>query len=1764
MDDPDDVPVAAPAPATPAAAPVPVSATPAPAQPTPFPKPSEIVATPEWQAKSPTEKAEGVASLFQGYLTQQPDVAARFNSADDKGKAAITGQFKTQLAAKVPGSLAVPGFTVSNPATGGTVQTPSQNTIGSRAEEKILALIAPVPGHFSDTPEDEAKLATATAPARQAINALTPDQKDYVSKLAIQRYGPNYNQTGLLRSPQDVFGTQAPTLKQQVTGQAGGLAARMGVVALGALAGEAIDPLGGGIPGAIIGGASGSVAGQEIEKSQGLRDKISTGDLALDTLTAMIPGSAIERLGIKSVGGRIAAQAAEHAALGAGYTAASEALNGQGKVNAADIGSGALWGLIIGSGIHYTPRALGLIAGKSAPDALATLKAAAAKDPTLNKQIDQLQQALNDHIGQKMRLVPTGIKSASESAQVLAPSDVNWQHQGTRSALESATAMQEANPDLAPVPTPAEKSAQAIESGLSEKERANQSPQAATALKTRLGLEEAESKPALGTMPEGTPPTSPPTEPPGPAEISAGIIQQRLATRERQQAISETEDERTRQSPQGLASLNAQLAAEHGLTPEQGRQALSKPEPQVPQSLASQLPQEETPSPVKRSLAAQKADAEAQSAPDPTHEPGPFAKRILAGEDPVEEENEARRNAPLDPDAIGGENNPIVKTDEDTEVPTAKADPKSKKSLAAQVAEKEQAAPPGEQRPSPDVPQQSGEVLPEENPENPSLANQSPTNENEDERLNALVGENQGRYEKLTPAQKKAFNQEVGKPSKATGQQVFGSVHPDEVSTALDNVESAGKKRGLTGNRGAISGQLAAHLGGAVTGGLAGYASGDDEESKLERAAVGALAGLVAAHVLSSRAAQNFYRDPKGTLTDIRKSYANNKEAIGLDATLSREMDAAGNLSDNFATGKSNEVRRDIIKTFPKVKDQKLATVANGQVIESQRSKEALAKMRAKVDSIQPGTKQWSKITPEMKAEYLAGNDFADKNWDALQPIADKQEAIQEDERLEETDPAKGNMVVLKRPGYLLHDQDITMDNPRAGNPTKGGSGNPTGFSKNRTHDTYADSMFNNVPYKTIDSTDLLQQRLSSGQRLMNRKAWFDGLSGYKDPFSHEPVAAPLVEQKRADGSTYMVPPSPDYTTMQTPQGPVAVHKNFASMVDALNSPSWFRKGGVRSAVLDANGVAKSIMLGVDTFHGGRVAATEAGAAVANKARPLSGSLRAVASEGDAAFGKKAVNTADMGRSLTILNNSPETLAAIAKDRGFSPQETAQILSEKEDSRNLIKQGLNVGRAADAMNQSWLAKIPLVGGKVNAVNEGIFEKLQPSAMHTVANLELNRIRRLNPERPPNDPRNFQEAAKQTNTVFGSLGRQGWLKSATAQDFARLLFLAPQWNEGLIKREVGTVTGAGKSLVGLAQGKGLHPNLNARTVGVILAGYFIANQAVNMMSRGQPTWKNREEGIDSKISAYVPDVIGKGPGFMMSPLSLGAELTHLGIQSEGRTGDLGKTLVQMLGSRESAVSRPLATFLANRDQGGTGNPLAPGLASRLKATASAATPLPIAAPAIYGAIKSAVTGQNQESQPGQFQRQIMSTVGLKPDSAPSPGEQISRLAREYRQANGTWTQGESTPSAYEPMHEALRAGNQKQAVKEIDNLVASGHTPTAIAEWLKTMPNHTLTGSHDQDEKFIATLTDDQKQLGAKADEENQKVSDAGHAALLQSESSGRATSRLMDGGTPKEQREAQELYDEASQAPGFDDTPFARGGIAEAMKNQAALQPASR
>ena len=777
---------------------------------------------------------------------------------------------------------------------------------------------------------------------------------------------------------------------------------------------------------------------------------------------------------------------------------------------------------------------------------------------------------------------------------------------------------------------------------------------------------------------------------------------------------------------------------------------------------------------------------------------------------------------------------------------------------------------------------------------------------------------------------------------------------------------------------------------------------------------------------------------------------------LGNRDLVAATKDAADNKAHIVSRQAANVVLAELNRSFgqPTSARDPMREAALTFAIEAQ-DLEGLRLMREQVQGSEFSGGKWA-------GQAVDAMNYAEKHWDRLQPVADLYSKLTDAQVAAENEA--GIKTLRREQGYVFHTHDLTEN--WAHLDTSGGAGGAaTPFKNIRDYATYADSIAAGVSPKSLNAVDLLQRRLSLGQKLINYRTWVQQLRGLLDPATQQPLAADVVNRVRADGTPTETAPM-GYQLMRFAGQTYAVHKAYANLFKALTTESNWRMSGGWQALMKTMTTAKHATLLFDTFHLGRIAYWNA--------------ITRGAGEG---LGMSLLpgNPLQFKRGLLMLDQLPANLEKMVKEGELTREQADTIIEDKKTLAKLLDAGLNVGGVADNIYSDWVQHLPVAG----TFNKWLFEKYQRGAMAGVSVIEYRRQRRMHPEM--SDEQVARLTARAVNIRFGNLNSQAWIKSKFAQDLFRVVFLAPQWNESLLRSEFEAVKDAGKFAAGVPQGK-LRVGTLGRAVATAFIGQFIANQIINFFTRGQPTWENPEEGMEAKISAWVPDVVGNSAGYFLNPLTLPAEMTHLILKGHERTGRWDEAIMGAVNSRLSSLGRFTAVFAAGKNSQGEA---ATGLASRIGLAAEEAAPLPIGAQAPSRMVASLVTGENKERYPGQFQRQIMQSVGIKPDSAPTPERRITALAQEFNRTRNV-PDVERAHSPYSNLDGYLKVGNLTAAREELERLLVT-REPEQILKRYELRTKGRFTGAAGRETDFFKTLNGEQRIQYKKAADERKRI-----------------------------------------------------------------------
>ena len=499
----------------------------------------------------------------------------------------------------------------------------------------------------------------------------------------------------------------------------------------------------------------------------------------------------------------------------------------------------------------------------------------------------------------------------------------------------------------------------------------------------------------------------------------------------------------------------------------------------------------------------------------------------------------------------------------------------------------------------------------------------------------------------------------------------------------------------------------------------------------------------------------------------------------------------------------------------------------------------------------------------------------------------------------------------------------------------------------------------------SLDVASLMGSRVRTGMHSVARRMWWDSLKSLKDENGNFVVK----EGKKGGG-----PPSPDYVEfpLKGTGDKVYVHQAYEGLVHQLTDPSAVHHNAASKLLLESTQFLKHTALLGDVFHLGRVMYYSQSIMGFKGARFKPGWAATVIREGD------------LDRAVDRGIIAPKTRDYLKEKVAFRMGTKADMISRSRLSELYEKAGLNTGRIQDAIYKDLVKSFPGLG----TYNRFLFDRFTTGMMKSAALKEFDRLSKLDPEK---DSRQIiQESAKDLNLYFGSIGRQGWIRSATIRDVFNIGLLAPQWLEGLIKKEVqplklltnphAALTGRTTAFRGIARG---------------LGAMILLTQVMNMITRGKPTWQNEEK--DHKWEAWLPGNV------WLSPLAVFNELTAdiLRIQeTKPRLWDA----IQQVGMNKLSFAGRFATVLASGKsptgeyQSSTGGVL------RNAAEQLIPIPISIGTWAQFGAHFLA-PGTIPPVPLPQLMQKTFATMGIKTHVGLDPVQTMHIAAQAFKQANG---------------------------------------------------------------------------------------------------------------------------------------------------------------
>jgi hypothetical protein len=319
--------------------------------------------------------------------------------------------------------------------------------------------------------------------------------------------------------------------------------------------------------------------------------------------------------------------------------------------------------------------------------------------------------------------------------------------------------------------------------------------------------------------------------------------------------------------------------------------------------------------------------------------------------------------------------------------------------------------------------------------------------------------------------------------------------------------------------------------------------------------------------------------------------------------------------------------------------------------------------------------------------------------------------------------------------------------------------------------------------------------------------------------------------------------------------------------------------------------------------------------------------------------------------------------------------------------------------------------------------------------------------------------------------------------------ARLITFAPGWLEGLIRSEIGSVTGLAETAKYALQGRLVYNALVKQAV-VGLAMSLAGMQILNMASRGHPTWENPEDEPGAKTSAYF-SIPGLGDFRLDAMAMVYPIFNQLKTLAESK-GNIGEAAIELAKNKSGTLGRIAiqAAKALYKTHSTT---------EALKSAGQEAVSVPIAAKAVYAAGKSIATGKLQEEKKGEIGKQLGSSMGLPFQPQETAEKKMYRKAENfrenYRSPSGLKPQQkpELPEGQYAELNRALQMGDEKRAKDAMDRLEESEEKKNIYQHFGPHYVRKTFTGSRVMDAAFYRSLTPQEKKLFDDAIQERVQV-----------------------------------------------------------------------
>jgi hypothetical protein len=611
------------------------------------------------------------------------------------------------------------------------------------------------------------------------------------------------------------------------------------------------------------------------------------------------------------------------------------------------------------------------------------------------------------------------------------------------------------------------------------------------------------------------------------------------------------------------------------------------------------------------------------------------------------------------------------------------------------------------------------------------------------------------------------------------------------------------------------------------------------------------------------------------------------------------------------------------------------------------------------------------------------------------------------------------------------------------------------GFSQAKAFLNYYEAADRGYIAATHNAADLVEHRLRQGMAKLGRSAWEESMFTIIDPMSGIPAYAKAVLDSRGNYKPQLQKGTDANNYEPVSQGgsrkPIyALKGSYSRLARSLTGSSGVLESTPARIILKTQLALKHVTLVGDIYHMFKMKYLTAAASCLNALYGDSHTPALSLLE----FREKGVEEAVKKGAL-----DKETAEWMMGKVPFKDGESVSPITRIEAAQRIIASGFNAGNISDAIYKELVGTVPFIGKQAERYNKFLFDRLSRGLMMKAAMSEYERLSARSPE--ANSSQLMRQISKDLNAHYGALGTQGLIKSRTWQDISRIIFFAPQWSEGIVRRDLAIPYKLATSLrhgvrgpVEVMRGS----ETAARAIARGMLGMMVLTQGINLITRGQPTWKNKEK--EHQWDAYI------GNGVFISFLSVFNETLNDIVRLGETTPDLWSKLVHIGENKLNFLGR--ASLVAA--QGGS-----------FRRTMQQFAPVPITfGSTVKSMLSSATGGRVSPVPPEEMRRSQAGILGFKAEVAPSPIQRALNDARKFALDNKLITKADykktiSDDATYYQLRRALMNNDTHGAAAMLAGLRNSGHTDEKIAEAMHRWKDSTFTGKNQAEIAWLRSL-----------------------------------------------------------------------------------------